>query len=558
MSEPAKVLGIDLGTTYSCMAVVDEYGKAVVLKNFDGYSITPSAVFFESPENIIVGEVAKAEAPLSPDRVETFIKRKMGSPLISRFFDQDYTPEQLSAMILKRLAQDAETALGAPIRDVVITCPAYFGINEREATRRAGEIAGLNVLQILNEPTAAAICYGLTDSSEGKVVLIYDLGGGTFDVTIIEIQPASIRVICTGGDKSLGGKNWDEALINHFVHEFCQAQGAEPDELKTNPETLKELYLLAEKAKKDLTSRDKTGLNISHDGQRQRLELTRAQFEDLTGGLLEQTLTLTRELLAEAKAKGHEHFDELLMVGGSTRMPQVKQALLTAFGKEPRLFDPDEAVAKGAALYGAKLRLDDELIRRVQAALGQEAPAAGDAAFTLASAPAAVVEQVAAQLASETGLTLAAVKNTKRIVNVSSHSFGIVAHDAANREIVAHLVLRNDEVPYERTETFGTQEANQANVQLQIVEDELAERSLPHPHPAVSLIGDAVLHLPAGLPQHAPIEISFRLNEEGRLEIQAVEKSSGRSIATEIKTTSVISREDAEAARKVLAAMAVS
>jgi len=531
-----------LGTTYSCIAYVDEHGKPVIVPNFDNNRVTPSVVFFDEG-NIVVGEEAKNSLPLYPDRVVAFIKRNMGEP--NFFFqhnDVEYKPEEISSYILRKLVKDAEENLGEPVKDVVITCPAYFGINQREATRIAGEIAGLNVRSIINEPTAAAISYGL-DTGEDKIILVYDLGGGTFDITMIEITSESIDVIVTGGDHHLGGKDWDDTLVLYLADCFKQESGSEEDIL-SDLETMGELQLNAEKAKKTLTTRDKTTISVTHGGEKVKVELTREKFEELTEALLERTIALTDALLKEAGAKGYNRFDEIILVGGSSRMLQIKERVDKVFSTDSKIYDPDEAVAKGAALFGWKTSISDELVRRIAETTGQ-APEA----VSLENISEETLSKVEQQVADATGLTLAAVKKSRtEIRNVTSKSFGVVALDELRNRRLYNLILKNEVVPQEQTQEFGTSEHNQDTVFLEIMEDEVDDKitdieiGVP--------IGDAILHLPPGLPEGSPIRITFRINEEGRLDVRAVEVTDNRIVETTIQTTSVISGEYLEQAKE--------
>ncbi len=284
--ESKRIFGIDLGTTYSSIAYVDEYGKPVVIPNAENQRVTPSVVFFDG-DNVVVGEVAKESARLYPNDVVSFVKRSMGEPnFLFRHNDRSYRAEEISSFVIRKVVQDAEQQLGEKITDLVITCPAYFGINEREATRRAGEIGGFNVHQIINEPTAAAIAYGSMEVSEEKVVLVYDLGGGTFDITMIDIKPGeSIEVICTGGDHNLGGKDWDDRIVTYLVQEFQKATGIAKDILD-DPDTWQDLQLSAEKSKKVLSQRDKTPVLVTYGGERVKAILERPQFEMITQDLL--------------------------------------------------------------------------------------------------------------------------------------------------------------------------------------------------------------------------------------------------------------------------------
>lgn len=544
MSDPInKIFGIDLGTTYSSIAYVDEYGKPVIIPNAENQRITPSVVFFDGSE-IVVGDVAKESAKLYPNEVVSFIKRSMGEANFLYEYDgKAYRPEEISSYILRKVAQDAEQTIGEKVQDVVITCPAYFGINEREATRKCGEIAGFNVRQIINEPTAAAIAYGTFQETENRVVLVYDLGGGTFDITMIDIQENSIDVICTGGDHNLGGKDWDDRIVAFLVQEFQRQTQSEEDILE-DPDTWQDLQLSSEKSKKILSQRDKTPISITHGGDRVKVELSRDKFLEITEDLLERTIALTHEMLKDAKAKGYEHFDEIILVGGSTRMPQIPERIQQEFSMDPRMFDPDEAVAKGAAIYGWKLSLNDGLIKRIAQKTNRNIEHEEN---IIETTPKQIMEEVAKEMSEETGVTLSAVKrSTMTIKDVASKSFGVVARRPNSQEGVFNLILKNTAVPVETKRTFYTPESNQERVLIRIMENETNEKVVAVDHSIE--IGTAVLDLPQGLPEDSPVEITFNLNREGRLQITAIETTENRQVVAKIETSSVIQGKELEEA----------
>lgn len=355
MDKSRAVYGIDLGTTYSCISQVDKFDQAVVLRNFEGDATTPSAVYFESADSIIVGKDAKGMLATEPDNTVVFVKREIG---VDESYDKSsgkfpycYDPTEISAFILKKLVKDAND-LGdnpEPIKDVVITCPAYFGTKERMQTKQAGEIAGLNVLAIINEPTAAAISYGMK-VDEKKTILVYDLGGGTFDVTIITVNGGAIKVVATGGDHHLGGVDWDTALAEYLLMAYNQEHGTNYT-LDSDPELKYTLLLDAENKKKQLSAKQSVTYTLQYDGNRSRIEISRELFDDITSRFLDETVDATRKIIEIAKEKGYNQIDEFLLVGGSSRMPQVKARIAKEFGVEPKLNDPDECVAKGAAIY---------------------------------------------------------------------------------------------------------------------------------------------------------------------------------------------------------------
>ena len=543
-----RIYGIDLGTTYSSIAYVDEYGKAVIIPNAENERVTPSVVFFDD-DSIVVGDVAKESSKLYPNEVVSFVKRSMGEPnFIFLHNSEEYRAEEISAYILKKLAQDAEQFLGEPVTDVVITCPAYFGINEREATRKAGEIAGFNVRHIINEPTAAAIAYGSLDSSEDRVVLVYDLGGGTFDITMIDIRKDSVEVICTGGDHNLGGKDWDDRIVAHMVELFQNETGTDEDILD-DPDTWQDLQLSAEKAKKILSQRPKTPISVTHGGERVKMIIDRDKFEEITEDLLERTIEFTKEMLEEAKNKGYKSFDEIILVGGATRMPQIKARIEENFSVTPKIFDPDEAVAKGAAIYGWKLSLNDGLIERLSQRTNKPIAQIDEISEMIETKALSANDFKAAaqEVADKTGYTLPSVERSMlKVKNVTSKSFGIVAHTPQNEEIVFNIVLRNTGVPITLKKNFYTAVVNQKTVLIRIMESETSRVEVPPEH-AVE-IKTAVLNLPPNLPADLPIEITFTLNEEGRLHITAMETSQSRQIDVVVDTASVIAGEELERA----------
>jgi molecular chaperone DnaK (HSP70) len=342
--------GIDLGSTYSCIATVDEAGQAVALRNEVGEQTTPSVVYFESAESVVVGREAKDVALVVPDLVVSLIKRLIGEDVHLSFHGQDYTPESISALILRKLASAAQEQTAEVVSDVVITVPAFFGILEREATRRAGQIAGLNVLDILPEPVAAALNYGaLTECTQVRHILVYHLGGGTFDTTVIRLENHDIQIVCTDGDHHFGGADWDTLIVNFFLGGFAnQFPQLDP---RGDEQFMQELVTSAEQVKRELSTSEARNLNVRFGGSAMRLELTREHLEELTSELLERTMEITQRTIATAHEKGIEGLDEVLLVGGMTQMPVIAATLRERFGIEPRLHEPDLAAAKGAALY---------------------------------------------------------------------------------------------------------------------------------------------------------------------------------------------------------------
>lgn len=540
-----KVFGIDLGTTYSCIAQVDEYGKPVILANFENERTTPSVVFFEDDGSVIVGNEAKNMLKTDPQKVVSFIKRNMGDPNFLFIHNEtQYKPEEISSFILKKLVKDASEKVGFEIKDVVITCPAYFGINEREATKIAGEIAGLNVKSIINEPTAAALTYGI-DQVQDQTVLVYDLGGGTFDITMIQVKPQAIDVVVTGGDHNLGGKNWDNALMSYFADKFKEETGIE-DDIFSNPETSGDLQINAESAKKTLSQRDKTKVNVLYGTDRVTVEVTKEKFNEITQDLAERTIMLTKQMLEDASKKGFTTFDKILLVGGSTRMPQIKEILEQNFPNTSiESFDPDESVAKGAAIYGQQLALNGELIKRLSEKLG-----VSEEDIKLDKISEKELKEAEQDVADKTGLTLGAVKKARtKIGNVVSKSFGILAFVNDSEQKVVNMILKQTTVPVEISQTFATHEANQENVEISVFENELSDNNVE-----ISMskeIGTGLIDgIPSNLPAGSPIQVTFKINEEGRLDIHAMEMTGKKELNLTVETTSVISGQELEEAKE--------
>ncbi|MCF8254355.1 MAG: Hsp70 family protein [Bacteroidia bacterium] len=540
-----QVFGIDLGTTYSCIAQVDEYGKPVVLANFENERTTPSVVFLEDDGSVIVGNEAKNMLKTDPHKVVSFIKRNMGDPNFLFIHNEtQYKPEEISSFILKKLVKDAAEKVGFEIKDVVITCPAYFGINEREATKIAGEIAGLNVKSIINEPTAAALTYGI-DQVQDQTVLVYDLGGGTFDITMIQVKPQAIDVVVTGGDHNLGGKNWDNALMSYFADKFKEETGIE-DDIFSNPETSGDLQINAESAKKTLSQRDKTKVNVLYGTDRVTVEVTKEKFNEITQDLAERTIMLTKQMLEDASKKGFTTFDKILLVGGSTRMPQIKEILEQNFPNTSiESFDPDESVAKGAAIYGQQLALNGELIKRLSEKLG-----VSEEDIKLDKVSEKELKEAEQDVADKTGLTLGAVKKARtKIGNVVSKSFGILAYVNDSEQKVVNMILKQTTVPAEISQTFATHEANQENVEISVFENELSDNNVE-----ISMskeIGTGLIDgIPSNLPAGSPIQVTFKINEEGRLDIHAMEMTGKKELNLTVETTSVISGQELEEAKE--------
>jgi len=356
-----RAVGIDLGTTYSAVSVIDDYGKPVIVKNAEGQLTTPSAVFFDPP-SYAVGQTALQSTITDPDCVVQFVKRFMGQPGYRVHIQgQDYSPEFVSALILKKIVQDASSELGEIVDTAVITVPAYFTENQRHATLEAGQLAGLTVLRIINEPTAAALSYGMNRRAKGRF-LVYDLGGGTFDVTIVEVGEDDINVLSIGGDSRLGGKDFDDRIMNYIEGEIEERHKVD---IGDSAELEAELRLKAEAAKRQLSGRVAVPIAMKVPGPGDggqsipvKIELSRDSLNAITADLLGRTEMLMESVLAKANL-GWNDIDEVLCVGGSSRMPMVAEMLHRVTGKKPLLHDPDECVAKGAALQAALLEKNE-------------------------------------------------------------------------------------------------------------------------------------------------------------------------------------------------------
>lgn len=555
MNNIGKVFGIDLGTTYSCIAYIDENNKPVVVKNMEGELTTPSVVYFETKEDIIVGESAKESSKMYPDEVVQFIKRSMGKPNSNlKINGVDMSPPEISSYILKKIVGDAvenlkiegKLADDEDIKDVVITCPAYFGINERTATQAAGELAGLNVIQIINEPTAAAITYGILDDSVEKTVLVYDLGGGTFDVTMIHIQPGEIKVVCTGGDHNLGGKDWDDKVLLYLDDEF-QRQTKKSESVLDDPETLQELVLATEKAKKLLTSKEKAPISINYKGERVRIELTRDKFDSLTNDLLERTIKLTDDMFKEAEKKGYgkNSVNEILLVGGSSKMPQVSKRVKEAFNIPTKMFDPDESVAKGAALFADRKNELNILLDEIAEKTGQSKE---DLKMALDLGKTDIDSLAESANIDTSERKYLGSSDDIKISNVSSRSFGTVAYNNQKQLRLFNLIFKNDTLPKEATDIFYPASEKQKNINIQVLENLSSDKVID---PKLgSEIGSVILDLPKDVDENTEIALTFKLNEEGLLELKAIERKNNTYIEARFETKEGLNEEEMSSAMR--------
>ncbi len=535
--QPPMVCGIDLGTTNSAIAYIDEHGKALVIPNTDNDRITPSVVLFEQNE-VIVGKIAKNSAVAAPDRVVQFVKRHMGEEgWVKSYFSKEYTPETISALLLKKIVQDAEQVSGRKVGTVIITVPAYFNEVERKATQDAGIIAGLNVVSVLNEPTAAALAYGLDRLGQQKRVLVYDLGGGTLDVTIIQMEGTKIDVLATDGERRLGGIDWDDEVINFVSEKFKAEHGIDP---RSDLDAYQDLRNKAEDAKIALSKLERVRILCQCQGQSTKIELTREEFESMTKGLLDQTETYLGVVLNKAKLTWKD-IDVVLPVGGMTRMPCTQAMLKRVTGIDPDTsLNPDECVAIGAAYYNAVLT-----VQQAPEATAALSKAGTDVGLPGKVAPAAVLKNID----EEVKVLLKGVE----VTNVNSHSLGIIGIRKADGKMINHVMVpKNTPIPVERTEPFGTASANQLSVQIKVVEGESED-----PEDCVE-IGTCVLSdLPIGRPAGAIVDVTYKYGVDGRLTVTGHDRATNREARVEIQRKTGMSEADITEAKDTVVGLDV-
>lgn len=539
--------GIDLGTTYSCIAKLDQNGNPVVIQNYltDGGSYTlASAVFFEegSENNTIYGELAKEYMETSPERLVQFAKREIGKPngKVYKIDDIVYTPTDISMLILKKLKQIAEEQ-GENVSDVIITCPAYFGLEEKNATKTAGIMAGMNVLNLVNEPTAAAINYCYREFQENQVVVVYDLGGGTFDVTVLRMSMVKdengndirqMKVLASTGNDRLGGKDWDDILYHIVLDRYCQETGESADEL--DADTRQSIRSKVEKGKKTLTEKNSIKVTLKSDV---KVVVTREEFEEATRHLVAQTTDLLEVALREA---GDVTIDKVLLVGGSTKMPMIRTVMEEKFPGRVRIEDPDMAVAKGAAIYASILVEEEEI------AESQPGPD-----------PEPVPDPVRdPSKGKNTGL------REIKVVDQVSRSFGPGV--LINKEYtVDNLILRGAEIPATSSRVYGTNEDNQEAVSVTVFESmTLEERIKPcqdmngnpqdtNPEYLMKVLGELILELPPNTPAGTEIEVTFMIDVSG-VHVTARNLATGESNTTRLEyATSMTEQQMEESMRKL-------
>ena len=561
---PAETyFGIDLGTTYSCIACVKGGGEATVLTNSESQQTTPSVVFFENSDNVAVGNPAKEELRAGSEKAIARAKQFMGTNhSYEGYRPQALTPQEISAYVLRKLVQDAAAQIDGEVSDVVITCPAYFGLEAKAATKQAGKLAGLKVHYVIPEPVAAAYYYATSrEGVEGKTLLVYDLGGGTFDVTVIRTDATEIQVVCIEGDARLGGDDWDSAVANWLAGELARECGKDADEVADHDETMQVLLDAAETAKKQLSSKETTKVRALSVLGQMRIDFTRKQFDEITKKLLSKTLELTRDVVTNARER-HDvrNIDEVLLVGGSTFMPQVEanlRATLDGIGLDNvpiKRVDPHLAVAKGAAWYAYKCAIDGEVKQKIAEETGQQATA-----IQIESVAASVRGEAEREVAGKRGIQLSDVKKMtqQRIRNVTAKTFGVklATDDEGRNFVICNLIMVDAEVPHEATNTVQTLFEGQTGVRLICMESTSRDEECPLDEGTP--IGDAILvEFGRSLPKHTSVDVQFKLSADGLLSVTATERSTGAVSKGEIRTGAIIS--DVELAKRTAVTRAIA
>ena len=508
-----KKIGIDLGTTYSCVAYLNDKGDFEIVPNQEGNNTTPSVVFFDPDgQTVVVGEQARPGAAFAPDNLVERIKSQMGSKdYTTNIMGTDYSPTAVSSIILKKLKEDAEAHLGDTIEGCVITCPAYFGTIAKSATLEAAKAADLNVYSIINEPTAAAFAYAYIKNEDvNKTVLIYDLGGGTFDCTLLKMEfvgdQKKLNVVASNGDPFLGGKDWDAALRDHVIEEFCRETGEDEDSMKNDTECMVELSESVEKIKKQLTARETVKLPVNYNGNKQVIEITRDTFDSITESLLQKTISLVNAMLTKENLTP-DAFDEIVLVGGSTYMPQVEACLAATYGKPMAKFEPNEAVAKGAALMAA---FSYECDGTSDSSDQSNTSADGDTSTGDTGA-------------TNQGFVVKTSDGNGTIVvgDIINKSYGIKIWDSGqNKNLILNVLLAGTEKPCKGSSADFMDLVVGGATQITICETD--EKDMTTEYDESFDVYSGPLNVPAGLNPDTPVEVILDLNQSGILAIKVL------------------------------------
>ena len=569
-----EIYGIDLGTTYSVISELDDNGNPQPIPNqYDGTNTLPSAVYFPEDSDIpIFGKAAKAEKDISPDRVFEFVKRYIGKPDAPEYTvdGKTYNPVTISALYLKRMKDYAEESGNRKVENVVITCPAYFGHEERTATRQAGEMAGLNVLNIVNEPTAAALCYCSNQFPENQKILVYDLGGGTFDVTLVDftVKPdgtSVVKVLDTDGNDRLGGIDWDERLEKYMYEQYAEESGIEIQDLDEELKAI--INAEAESIKIKLSSLDNASTTIKYDGDRTKISVTREDFENRTADLVNQTMAFVKQLL-DKTSHTPDDVDIVLLVGGSTHMPMIKPAVEELFPGKVQIHEPDLAVSKGAVI-AANLKLQ-EIIAAVQEKSQKNETISDDNPWTdLEGFSEDDTTKIIDTLRNGGDLTELTQGNTTgstiSTVNIISRSLGpVVVIDEAL--VIDNLLFVGQDEPAEAEEVYGTRFDNQEEIFVEVYENMSKEKRVTpdkdikgnqqyvDPSLKIKSIGGVHLALQPNMPANSPIKVIFKSSSNG-LEVIAIDLTSGKQAEVTIDYESALSQEELKTAKEEISGM---